>query len=636
MANSAINSLKYGDNTYIFTIPYGSCSTAAGTAAKAVTVDNFSLETGAKVAVKFTVTNTAANPTLNVNSTGAKAIYYNGAAITAGYLKANKVYEFIYNGTQWDFVGDIDTDTDTDTKNTAGTTNKVNTKLFLAGATSQASNPTTYSNVNVYIGTDNHLYSGGKKVVTSAEDLGLSGAMRFRGVVSSFPTEAETAEHYSVGDVIVFKNETITKEYVLTATDDWVELGDETNYVPKIRSIIAGEVFDGGGSLNDDITISHISSDDFTAINQDGNRKVIKTITSDKFGHITSLDLEDEDINFVRPADLPNFENFLTKAHESVNGTTGAKGHVKLTSTITSTVEDLATTPKGVYDHVEDEINTHETNFNGTTGAKGHVKLTSTINSTSGETLATTPKGVYNVINAHELNFNGTTSAKGHIQLTSTINSASGETLATTPKGVYNYVTSVVNTHETKDPSATQPSHVMLVETVASGDEKLGISSKKATTPKYVHSLVNSKVSSLAGDSLYIGEEGLGTSTPLNADTLGGSTKEQIIALAKGGGSEDTTTGMVQYVTNTNANSPVKALLTNAANGTHIYPETRSDYIVNASASSGVLQFIVSSTTPSSAYQKIGTVWFHGSGEGSKNSVKIWNGVAWEAINTWQ
>jgi hypothetical protein len=460
--------------------------------------------------------------------------------------------------------------------------------------------------------------------------------MRFRGVVSSFPTETETAENYSVGDVIVFKNETITKEYVLTATDDWVELGDETNYVPKIRSIIAGEGLDGGGSLNDDITISHTSSDDFTAINQDGSRKVIKTITSDKFGHITTLKLEDEDINFVRPADLPNFENFLTKTHESVDGTTSAKGHVKLTSTINSTSgETLATTPKGVYN----VINTHELNFNGTTSTKGHIQLTSAISSTV-ENLATTPKGVYdhvnNVKNTHESSFNGTTSTKGHIQLTSTINSASGETLATTPKGVYNHVTSAINTHEAKNPSATQPSHVMLVEAVASGDENLGISSKKATTPKYVHSLVNSKMSSFAGDSLYIGEEGLGTSTPLNADTLGGSTKEQIIALAKGGGSEDTTTGMVQYVTNTNANSPVKALLTNAANGTHIYPETRSDYIVNASASSGVLQFIVSSTTPSSAYQKIGTVWFHGSGEGSKNSVKIWNGTAWEAINTWQ
>lgn len=111
MANNAINSLNYGSNTYTFTLPYGSCSTAAGTAAKTVDVDNFSLETGARVAVKFTVTNTAANPTLNVESTGAKAIYYNGGAITAGYLKANKTYEFVYNGTQWDLIGDVDTNT---------------------------------------------------------------------------------------------------------------------------------------------------------------------------------------------------------------------------------------------------------------------------------------------------------------------------------------------------------------------------------------------------------------------------------------------------------------------------------------------------------------------------------------------
>ena len=56
------------------------------------------------------------------------------------------------------------TDTNTDTKNTAGTTNKTGTKMFLAGATSQAANPQTFSNNNCYIGTDNELYSGGKKV----------------------------------------------------------------------------------------------------------------------------------------------------------------------------------------------------------------------------------------------------------------------------------------------------------------------------------------------------------------------------------------------------------------------------------------------------------------------------------------
>ena len=59
----------------------------------------------------------------------------------------------------------------TDTKNTAGTTNKAATKLFLTGATSQAANPQTYSNVNVYIGTDNCLYSNGAKVLTAHQDL---------------------------------------------------------------------------------------------------------------------------------------------------------------------------------------------------------------------------------------------------------------------------------------------------------------------------------------------------------------------------------------------------------------------------------------------------------------------------------
>lgn len=89
---------------------YASCSTAAATAAKAVSLTGYKLVTGSLVAVKFTVANTAANPTLNVNSTGAKAIYYMGAAITAGYLAANRTYLFVYNGTQYELVGDINTD----------------------------------------------------------------------------------------------------------------------------------------------------------------------------------------------------------------------------------------------------------------------------------------------------------------------------------------------------------------------------------------------------------------------------------------------------------------------------------------------------------------------------------------------
>lgn len=88
---------------------YGSCSTAAATTEKAVTITGFKLTTGVRVVVKFTVTNTATSPTLNVTSTGAKAIYYRNAAITAGYIAANRTYEFVYNGTQYELVGDVDT-----------------------------------------------------------------------------------------------------------------------------------------------------------------------------------------------------------------------------------------------------------------------------------------------------------------------------------------------------------------------------------------------------------------------------------------------------------------------------------------------------------------------------------------------
>lgn len=148
MANYATSSLKLSD-TYVNTLPYNTCSTAAGTAAKTVSAGDFSLETGAMVVVKFTVTNTAANPTLNVSSTGAKAIYYNGAAITAGYLKANKVYQFIYNGTQWDLVGDVDTDTNTNYYHTPSYTSTP------SATTTGGSN----SNIKVATGTGvNDLY----------------------------------------------------------------------------------------------------------------------------------------------------------------------------------------------------------------------------------------------------------------------------------------------------------------------------------------------------------------------------------------------------------------------------------------------------------------------------------------------
>ena len=91
---------------------YASCSTAAGTAAKAanVTSGTPTLETGLHVFVKFTNANTAASPTLNINSTGAKAITYDGSVITTDTEKLSLVKglcEFVYDGTNWNLINKV-------------------------------------------------------------------------------------------------------------------------------------------------------------------------------------------------------------------------------------------------------------------------------------------------------------------------------------------------------------------------------------------------------------------------------------------------------------------------------------------------------------------------------------------------
>ena len=94
---------------------YGTCTTSAGTAAKIVTLADFdTLLPGVTVAVKFTYSNTAANPTLNVNGTGALPIYTDGTNAPGTTPQeswaANSVVYFTYDGSAWmmsDFVGSM-------------------------------------------------------------------------------------------------------------------------------------------------------------------------------------------------------------------------------------------------------------------------------------------------------------------------------------------------------------------------------------------------------------------------------------------------------------------------------------------------------------------------------------------------
>ena len=78
---------------------FGTCSTAAGTAAKATSITGFSLYSGVVVCIQFSNNNTASSPTLNVSGTGAKPIYTNG--VRYAYWLAGATVTFVYDGSNW-------------------------------------------------------------------------------------------------------------------------------------------------------------------------------------------------------------------------------------------------------------------------------------------------------------------------------------------------------------------------------------------------------------------------------------------------------------------------------------------------------------------------------------------------------
>lgn len=94
---------------------YGTCATARATARKVVSDvhSTFQLYEGVLVFIKFTNANGKANPTLNINGTGAIAIKRYGTTAPstsrASSWNAGSVVAFIYDGTQYQMVGWINT-----------------------------------------------------------------------------------------------------------------------------------------------------------------------------------------------------------------------------------------------------------------------------------------------------------------------------------------------------------------------------------------------------------------------------------------------------------------------------------------------------------------------------------------------
>lgn len=109
---SYINKVTTGGNTHL--IEPTLFAVAGGTsAAYTAAISNFDLVEGAVIHIKFTATNSAA-ATLNVNSTGAKNMLYEGETLVAGVLVSNRIYSFVCTKDndvwRWEMINDLPTD----------------------------------------------------------------------------------------------------------------------------------------------------------------------------------------------------------------------------------------------------------------------------------------------------------------------------------------------------------------------------------------------------------------------------------------------------------------------------------------------------------------------------------------------
>lgn len=154
-------------------------------------------------------------------------------------------------------------------------------------------------------------YDGSTAISVSASDLGIEGAMHFKGAITTDPTTITTG--YSNGDVVLYNG----KEYVWSS-NAFVELGDEGSHALKTITLTAGNGLTGGGTLaanrtfavgaGNGITVSadavaakagngitvdatginHANTSDVTSVNA-ADRTYVKSLTFDTYGHVTAV-----------------------------------------------------------------------------------------------------------------------------------------------------------------------------------------------------------------------------------------------------------------------------------------------------------------------------------------------------------
>lgn len=232
---------------YDFEKPYfGTCDTAANTAAKVVNCPDFkTLRAGASIAVQFTHTNTASSPSLKVNNTDTRAICgVNGTYVSTDMWTDNQIVHFVFNGTWWIALNCVPANTER--FGVTKLSSSVNSSSLGTAATSsavkQAYDRNSWSSIS--LDTPLALASGGTgatSAATARTNLGLGATSLYSGTLSSGSITFNYGNYNAYiiigrpGSGSSLANFVIPKA-ALTTSDTKYQIADEQNYLTFLLS----------------------------------------------------------------------------------------------------------------------------------------------------------------------------------------------------------------------------------------------------------------------------------------------------------------------------------------------------------------------------------------------------------------
>ena len=207
---------------------YGTCTTAAKTAAKTTTISGVTeLTTGLTIYVRFTNANGVANPTLQVNSLAAKAIVRYGTTVpstsAASSWNAGSVVSLTYDGTYW-VLNDWNNTTYSAMTEAEMQTGTATTARNLTAARLKAAveyhAPVTSVNgstgaVTVAVPTTISSFTNDSNYVTSADVEELLGTLK---IYATDATSKAVVDQAFGTDVLVVYPSTIANDLMLTGS----------------------------------------------------------------------------------------------------------------------------------------------------------------------------------------------------------------------------------------------------------------------------------------------------------------------------------------------------------------------------------------------------------------------------------